>query len=153
MQEVRKAGGQECPRPSRKIANGYFGRDLMGNRNFPVVALLLATVAGCSRSRETPPPDVVPVSGTLTYRGEPVADARLTFWADDESEPAFALTDRQGRFRCVSNDADGIASGEYLVTVSRAGGGIPEKYADADSSPLRVSVEQEDANLVIKLED
>ena len=128
-------------------------RDGMAVRNLAVVALLLATLAGCSRSGETAPPDVLSVSGTLTYRGEPVADARLTFWADDEPEPAFALTDRQGRFKCVSNDADGIAPGEYLVTVSRAGGGIPEKYADAESSPLRVSVEQEDANLVIKLED
>ena len=117
------------------------------------MALLLAPAAGCSHSAATAPRDVLAVSGTLTYRGEPVADARLTFWADDESEPAFALTDRQGKFRCVSNDADGIAPGEYLVTVSRAGRGIPEKYADVDSSPLRVSVEQEDANLVIKLED
>jgi len=120
-------------------------------RNLAAMALVL--LAGCSRSNDASSPDVVAVSGMLSYHGEPVADAQLTFWGDDELEPAFALTDRQGKFRCLSNDSEGIAPGEYLVTVSRPGGGIPGKYGDAESSPLRVDIPPDETTLTLELED
>ncbi len=116
-------------------------------------AILVVVLAGCSRSIDATPPEVFPVSGTITCRGEPIAEALLTFWPADKSEPAFALADRQGRFRCLTNDTDGIAPGEYAVTVSRPEGGIPRKYAEAETTPLYVEIDREDANLLIQLDD
>lgn len=133
------------------------------NSNYPksldvrilMAAILLLAVAGCSNSINTTPDEVVAASGTLLYRGNPVAEAQLTFWSDELSEPAFALTDALGKFKCMTNEtADGMPPGDYLVTVKSAGSQIPEKYARVESSTLHVTVTEESANeLSLKLED
>jgi hypothetical protein len=117
--------------------------------------LLLPAAAGCSGSNGPAPREIVPVQGTLTYRGLPVTEAQLTFRGDDPSEPGIAVTDSSGRFRCMTNDSgEGMPAGEYVVTVSRARGGIPEKYSDAELSPLRITVEEgADNEFAIDLED
>jgi hypothetical protein len=55
----------------------------------------------------------------------------------------------------MTNDSgEGMPAGEYVVTVSRARGGIPEKYSDAELSPLRITVEDGAENeFAIDLED
>jgi hypothetical protein len=118
-------------------------------------SLLLPGAAGCSGSNGPAPREFVPVQGTLTYRGRPVTEAQLTFRGDDPSEPAFAVTDFTGKFHCMTNDSsEGMPPGEYVVTISSPRGGIPEKYADADSSPLRITVEEGGENeFEIILED
>lgn len=122
-------------------------------RKLVAVTLIVQIVAGCSHSESESLPDVYSVSGTLMYRGNPVSEAQLTFWPGDESEPSFATTDHQGRFRCLSNDADGIPPGEYIVTLSKRAGGIPEKYADIELSPLQLAIEHDDGNVALELVD
>lgn len=129
---------------------------LCARNQFSMAAgLMLALVSGCSHSESTVPAGVVPATGSLTYKGNPVAEAQLTFWMDDVPEPGFALTDLQGNFKCMTNDsADGIEPGDYLVTVTSPKGGIPAKYADVNSSPLRVTIEDGATNdFTLKLED
>src|SRR5437016_547970 len=112
-------------------------------RNIVLLSILLPAASGCSGSTGPAPREFVPVQGTLTYRGQPVPDAQLTFRGDDPSEPAFAVTDSNGKFQCMTNDSgEGMPAGEYIITISRPRGGIPEKYADADRSPLRITVEE-----------
>ena len=55
----------------------------------------------------------------------------------------------------MTNDSgEGMPAGEYVVTISHPRGGIPAKYADADSSPLRITVEEGAENeFAIILED
>jgi hypothetical protein len=55
----------------------------------------------------------------------------------------------------MTNDSsEGMPPGEYVITVSRPRGGIPEKYVTADTSPLLIVVEEGAENdLEIKLED
>lgn len=120
-----------------------------------LAVFVLTAIVGCSRSIDGPPAEVFSASGTLAYRGNPVAQAQLTFWSDDLPEPAFALTDALGRFRCMTNDTDdGMPSGVYLVTVTSPSGRIPDKYADVDSSPLRVTVARVEGNeFVLELID
>jgi hypothetical protein len=49
---------------------------------------------------------------------------------------------------------DGLPPGDYLVTVTSPGGGIPEKYAAVESSTLRVNVAEDESNeLSLQLED
>ena len=93
------------------------------------------------------PTRVVPAGGTLTYQGRPVADAKLTFHGTSPSDSAFAITDARGNFRCMTNDSgEGIAPGDYTVTVVKSKGGIPAIYADAESSPISVAVEETEEN-------
>ena len=117
--------------------------------------LLLPVAAGCSGSNAPVPREIVPVKGTLTYRGLPVTEAQLTFRGDDPSEPGFAVTDSSGKFRCMTNDSgEGMPPGEYVVTISCPRGGIPEKFADAELSPLQITVEEGAENeFAIDLED
>jgi hypothetical protein len=104
--------------------------------------LLLATV-GCSGPNGAAPREIVKATGTLTYRGKPVREAQLTFRGDNPSEPAFAVTDSNGKFQCMTNDSgEGMPAGEYLVTISSPRGGIPEKYTHPDTSPLQITVEE-----------
>lgn len=120
-----------------------------------VAAALLLAVAGCSESLVEERGYVVPAKGTLIYQGKPVPEAQLTFLGDDPSEPAFAVTDANGRFQCMTNDSsEGVRPGEYRVIVASSRGGVPQKYADARSTPLKVTVEDADENhLRIELED
>ncbi|MFN0055396.1 MAG: carboxypeptidase-like regulatory domain-containing protein [Planctomycetales bacterium] len=92
--------------------------------------------------------------GTLAYKGSPVAGAFLTFQSKDLDEPAFCWSDADGRFAAMTNDTIGIFPGEYVVTVSLPDGGIPQVYAEASSSPLRLRVESGSAqDFEIQLED
>lgn len=119
------------------------------------VALALCA-AGCSESIVETRGYVVPAGGTLKYRGQPVAGAQLTFLADDdESEPAFALSNAQGNFQCMTNDSsEGVRPGNYLVIVRRSQGGIPEKYASAETTTIEVTIADGDANdLPLELDD
>lgn len=118
--------------------------------------LVLWIAAGCSESPVEARGYVVPAGGMLTYKGTPVPEARLTFHlGDDTSEPAFAVTDSEGKFKCVTNDSsEGVRPGEYVVTVTSPLGGLPEKYASPRTSPLQVTIEDADANdLRLELDD
>lgn len=123
--------------------------------NLIACGLIVAMAGGCSDSIVAARGKVVPAVGTLIYRNQPVADAQLTFLGDDASEPAFAVTDAQGRFQCMTNDSsEGLRPGNYCVVVSRPHGGIPDRYAAAGSSPLHVTVKEGvDNELSLELED
>ena len=120
-----------------------------------VAAGLAAVLAGCSHALDDMPAEVIPVEGTLTYRGQPVPEAQLTFRGDDRLEPAFAITDANGKFHCMTNDSSaGMPPGDYVVTIANARGGIPEKYTADETTPLRVTVEESGENrLLLELED
>jgi hypothetical protein len=55
----------------------------------------------------------------------------------------------------MTNDSgEGMPAGDYVITISRPRGGIPAKYADADLSPLQITVEEGGENeFPIDLED
>jgi hypothetical protein len=95
--------------------NGYLTRWLQ----LSVVLM----VAGCG-SRPVNP-DMAPVSGTVTYQGQPVADANVAFHADERG--SFAVTDSQGRFQLQSEQpGDGAIPGEYSVSISKMEIAVPQ---------------------------
>lgn len=86
-------------------------------------ALLLAL--GCSKGPKIP---TVPVSGTIKYKGTPVAQATVGFVSKTATEgktqhPARGVTDDQGRYTLSTyinpNDYPGAPPGDYTVTVSK----------------------------------
>jgi len=117
--------------------------------NLAIVALF--AIAGCGDGR----PGTVPVSGTVTYQGKPVAEAQVVFMAEG-ARPASAVTDAEGRFT-LSTFApdDGAVAGEHRVTVSRwekanpadtslypeMKSVLPVKYSNPAETPLSRTVE------------
>ena len=78
----------------------------------------LALICGCSDG-------LVDVHGVVTYDGEPLPKATVSFVREGAAgRPAGGFTDQQGRFELTSyRPDDGIAAGRYRVTVSKVADG------------------------------
>ncbi|MCS7237831.1 MAG: carboxypeptidase-like regulatory domain-containing protein [Thermoguttaceae bacterium] len=134
--------------------------------------VVLAVSPGCQPSGGGPA--TYSVSGVVTYQGKPVEGANVIFSPIDPQQGAraeAAKTDAQGRYSAK------LAPGEYSVGVTKysqpaaqatqAGGEytppeegaqapvakseLPEKYADAARSPLRLKMEAKDTTFNIDL--
>ena len=85
-----------------------------------VLFLALFGVLGCGKSDNLKP--VFPVSGTATYKGEPMAGAMISFHPLGDADPralrAQATADKEGRFQMTTyTTGDGAPAGEYAVTI------------------------------------
>lgn len=80
-------------------------------------SLCAATALGCS-SRKASPAPVFPVTGSVTYKGQPVAGADVTFYNDEQKRSAFGRTDEQGKYRLTTFSVnDGAVAGKHVVTI------------------------------------
>jgi hypothetical protein len=81
-----------------------------------LIAVLLCV--GCSG--RTAGLKTVPVTGNVTYKGGPVAEAQVSFLGDGKTRPAIAITDEQGNFTLTtSRSGDGAVPGKHAVTVTK----------------------------------
>lgn len=77
----------------------------------PLLGFVCLSLAGCGES------DVVPVSGTLTYKGKPVTNAHIHF-VPEKGRPSFGTTDDQGRFTLTYDPQNkGVLRGKHRVFV------------------------------------
>lgn len=121
--------------------------------------LALAGVVGCGPGV---PPGKVRVSGTVTYKGQPLAADSVGFEAKDGSDSAVTRADADGRFSVV------LKPGDYHVAVRKLDGEItmnaqgaityppsllPAKFASASGSGLAVTVAPAAASIVIDIPD
>jgi hypothetical protein len=128
----------------------------------------LVLVAGCGRGG----PQIVPIEGTVTHKGEPVPNIRIYFVPTD-GRPSWAISDASGRFKLdYDADHDGAKVGTHSVwildesgnvdeTVAMSGGPRPkrnpairqlaEKYG-REKSTLTVEVSKADRNFELKLD-
>ncbi len=116
----------------------------------------LACVAGCSHNSDKA---VYPVRGRVLYRGQPVANAQVTFHpvghVKRETIRAIGKVDDRGYFALTSfKDGDGAVPGDYQVTVVwylaqpvRRGSDetvsanyLPDMYAHVETSRLTATV-------------
>ena len=80
----------------------------------------VALVCGCNKTVD---PTLVPVSGTVTVQGQPLANATVTFIPKDGT-PGFGgvgKTDAAGKFTLLGSrdNVPGIPPGEYRVAISK----------------------------------
>jgi hypothetical protein len=118
------------------------------------LAVGLLLLSGCSEKRIT----VVPVSGKVTYQGAPAAGAEVVLHPvgakEDKTFSATGKVKDDGTFKIgVYDEADGAPPGEYVATVQwfkvvQTDGGVgrgpnvlPKEYSRAESSPVKVTVE------------
>lgn len=94
---------------------------------FPLVAAIVL-VSGCSSS------DLAPVSGTVTYEGEPVGKLSICFSPEPVGDNfavgpySKATTDSDGKFALKTrNDEDGAFIGKHKITL---------KYTDISESDI-----------------
>lgn len=82
-----------------------------------VVCLLMLVAVGCAG----PALDgTVPVSGTVTYQGEPVEGAMVMFIPEGDWRAASGRADADGRFHLSTlAPSDGAMVGSYKVTISK----------------------------------
>ena len=94
-------------------------------KRFIVPMAILLMAGGCGGEKELPKPDLHPVHGRVTWKGEPVSFATVTFHplgSTTKSEPS-GYTGADGTFavRTLSNsgEPDGAFAGEYQITIEQ----------------------------------
>ena len=133
-----------------------------------LMVLCVAAVLGCTRGG----PQVVPIEGTVTHKGQPVPNVRIYF-APTGGRPSWAISDERGHF-VLDYDAqyDGALVGTHSVfivdestnidpTIAMSGGPRPkrnpaikeiaDKYSQKNST-LQVEVTKADRNFQLKLD-
>ena len=101
-------------------------------------------------------PGTAPVTGTVTYNGDPVPNAHVMFYPEDGEKPAVGTTDESGKYTLTTfNEGDGAIPGTHTVTVTAYDNSsegvsmnslVPDKYGIQTSSPLKVTVKDGDMN-------
>lgn len=82
-------------------------------RRAALLVLACILLCGCGSGK-------VPVSGRVTYKGQPLADATVMFHGESTHATAHAITDDKGEFMLTSReDDDGVLPGSYKVTVGK----------------------------------
>lgn len=79
------------------------------------LGLITLVLAGCGT------PEFAPVSGAVTYNGEPIGGATVTFMPADGKKLSYATTEADGTYRLAiagERDRFGAAVGENRVKVS-----------------------------------
>jgi hypothetical protein len=80
--------------------------------------VILPVVGGCGKGSSID--GVVPVSGNVTYQGEPVEGAIVTFLPQGTQRAATGRTDASGQYKLTTLEAeDGAMPGDYQVTIAK----------------------------------
>jgi hypothetical protein len=97
------------------------------------LAIAMLVAGGCNTDGRRP---VAPVSGTVTYDGNPVAGATVIFLSNSGEPAATGITAADGTFRLSTyGEADGAVPGSYAVTVTKLEGGASNE-AGAPFDPV-----------------
>jgi len=93
-----------------------------------------AFLAGCGRGEDVSGRQpVFPVSGTVKYKGRPVAGADVTFVCNEKEKSAFGRTDDNGNFQLTTYSAnDGAVAGKHVVVVVKSAAAPPVTSVEPD---------------------
>lgn len=105
---------------------------------FVLLAVGCALLAGCSEN------NVVPVSGTLTFRGKPVTNAIIHF-VPEKGRPSMGETDAQGKFTLTYDpQKKGAERGKHKVFVMRNSLADQSRPGVIPGMPIAVSAEEKE---------
>lgn len=91
-------------------------------------------LSGCGSKQPPPPAKVYPVSGKVTYKGEPLVGADLTFFNEESNRSAFGRTNDRGEYKLTTfSPNDGAVPGKHLVTIVKIEPPPQVKEAPVDS--------------------
>jgi hypothetical protein len=136
-----------------------------------VLLALVITCTGCPSRNEL---GTVPVTGKVTYNGEAVEGATISFLGEANERPATAVSGSGGEYKLMTLNYEGAVPGNYRVLVEKVETSpeaakvetmeeaakrgnqalpkakrlLPAKYADAEKSPLRFEVKSNQPNTI-----
>lgn len=135
------------------------------------LVLSLLTMIGCAKSG----PQVVPVSGKVTYKGNPYPNIFLNF-EPENGRPSWAQVDDSGNYTAkYDGTQDGAITGKHKVWISYRAkdpreemiekgfakgkssrpqnmGEILAKFGNRETTPLVIEITKAESNLEIKLD-
>lgn len=130
----------------------------ISNFNMTLLSLLLVLAAGgCGGDDRL---ETAPVTGTVTYNGDPLQIGSLLFVPVGGGPSAQANIEPDGSYTMGTYDlTDGAIPGEHKVMItaitSPGGSGLPEDQIDGDGAPVSVIPEMfgdlEKSGLVVKV--
>lgn len=97
------------------------------------VCVMLLTIAmlGCSDGGSGRP-TLVPVTGVIKYKGQPVDGAVVTFMSDSSPRTASGVTNAGGEFELSTySSGDGAPVGKHSVAIAKTGSAAEAKPMDA----------------------
>lgn len=117
-----------------------------GARILFLLAISFTTFAGCADGGM---PGLYPVTGKLTYEGEPVDGATISFVGRGTERPATAISKSDGTYDLFMLDSRGAMPGNYNVVVTKmeAPPESANKVAGFDADGKDLSMEQSAANV------
>lgn len=122
-----------------------------------VLVLGLLFVTGCSEGG----PDRGQVSGKITWKGEPVVDATVSF-LPVEGRASVGTTDQDGAYKLAySKGKTGALLGEHTITISHDPNDpsiapavpLPAQFSIRTTTPLKRTVEAGSNTIDIELND
>ena len=82
--------------------------------------LICVCIVGCGGEAQAPPAAVYAVSGTVTFKGQPLVGADVTFINAEKSRSAFGRTNQDGEYRLTTfSSNDGAVDGKSAVTIAK----------------------------------
>ncbi|MCP4510322.1 MAG: carboxypeptidase regulatory-like domain-containing protein [Fuerstiella sp.] len=124
-----------------------------------ILTVLIVSAVGCSSDQVS----TYPVSGRVVFEnGNPVRYGTIEFTSAEHGTTATGRIDHDGRFMLGTYTAnDGAAAGDHNAIVVQMivadgafehtidhGDAVPAKYAAYENSPLKVSVNSDEENVV-----
>jgi hypothetical protein len=115
----------------------------------PILALaLLGPCIGCGANGAGTMPSLVPVTGKVTFKGQPLTVGTVRFEPDDYGRPATGKLQPDGTFVLTTlTDGDGVVAGHHRVSIigtdPKAKPAVPKKFADGASSKFVADVSAE----------
>ncbi len=133
----------------------YVPRSVLARNHIGLAGLMvLVLVTGCSKSDH---PVVFPVKGVVTYKGQPVSGAMVTFFPKT-GRPAGGTTGADGKFELSTfAPGDGAMPGPHQVAIAKrtpisdkpyspVKDELPAQYGDVSKSPLTADVTEKGPN-------
>jgi hypothetical protein len=133
----------------------------LGVRLCWTLGIVLAACCGCSSE------ELVPLTGTVTFRGKPLDTGNITFIPDADGPRAYAQVQPDATYFAKTGTRKGIRPGNYAVlftafesipqpTDLREKESVlltPQRYRRPETSPLRCVVPTEGGRFDIVLDD
>lgn len=117
-----------------------------------VVVTALVGCLGCGKKGSDLP--TVPVTGKITWKGEPVVDATVSFASNvPDAKPANGKTDAQGNYSLQTylsgtSQTDGALPGDYIVMVTKFDSGNPQKPTAEEAAKQATETQRALENVV-----
>jgi hypothetical protein len=106
-----------------------------------MLVLIPGGLAGCGPSDDTMRIKLVPVNGTVTFNGQPLEGARVTFSPDDANErstPGGDVTGPAGNYKAMFRNRSGLAPGMYKIIVEKI---VPPAGVKAEDTDINMHLE------------